>query len=214
MLVLLLTWGQQGLPSHISYSLCSPWGIKEHLLQQRSSQNAGRFAQTNMCSSKFKYLDWKGSKWVSPSQSVPSLQEYTLKKLTSLVLQLPPNTTMGRVLQTVLHDENKFYSTLCMPWECLLPCTSLKGKGKTTRKKSTEGCSNKEFSHSQNSISLHCHAAQLILTHTATGFLWIFKGAEMLQSWGGGEKIHSLLSQTKTTYQGLASGLNTSLSSM
>lgn len=133
MLVLLLAWREQGLPSHISYSLCSPWGIKEHLPQQRSSQNAGRFAQTNMCSSKFNYLDWKRSKWVFPSQSVPSLQEYALQKWTSLVLQLPPNTSMGRVLQTVLHDEIKSYRTFCMPWECLLPCT-LKGKRKTTRK--------------------------------------------------------------------------------
>lgn len=134
MLVLLLTWRQQGLPSHISYSFCS-WGIKEHLPQQRSSQNAGRFAQTNMCSSKFKYLNWKGSKWVSPSsQSVPSLQEYAMKKWTSLVLQLPPNASMGRVLQTVLHDENKSYSTLSMPRECLPPCTSLEGKGKAIRK--------------------------------------------------------------------------------
>lgn len=90
----------------------------------------------------------------------------------------------------------------------------LEGKRKNHKKKGTEGYSNKAFSHSQNSISLHCHAAQLILTHTATGFLWIFKGAEMLQSWGEGKKIHSLLSQTKTTYQGLAPGLNTSLSSV
>lgn len=134
MLVLLLTWREQGLSSQISYSCCSPWGIKEHLPQERSSQNAGRFAQTNMCSSKFKYLNWKGSKWVSPSQSVPSLQEQALKKWTSLVLQLPPNTSMGRVLQTVLHDENESYSTLCIPWKCLFPCTCWKGKGKTTRK--------------------------------------------------------------------------------
>lgn len=134
MLVLLLTWRQQGLPSHISYSFCSPRGIKEHLPQQRSSQNAGGSAQTNMCSSKFQYLNWKGPKWVSPSQSVPSLQEYALKKWTSLVLQLPPHASMGRVLQTVLHDENKPWSTLCVPWECLLSCISLKGKGKTTRK--------------------------------------------------------------------------------
>lgn len=60
----------------------------------------------------------------------------------------------------------------------------LEGERKNHKKTSTEGYSNKAFSHSQNSISLHCHAAQLILTHTATGFLWIFKGAEMLQSWG------------------------------
>lgn len=100
----------------------------------------------------------------------------------------------------------------------------LEGERKNHKKTSTEGYSNKAFSHSQ--MSLHCHAAQLILTYPATGFLWIFKGAEMIQSWGkktpkkqttnknSPRKPHSLLSQTKTTYQGLAAGLNTSLSSM
>lgn len=89
----------------------------------------------------------------------------------------------------------------------------LEGERKTTRKKAQKATVIRHF-HNQNSISLHCHTAQLILTHTAAGFLWIFKGAEMLQSWEGKKKTHSLLSQTKTTYQGLASGLNTSLSSV
>lgn len=77
----------------------------------------------------------------------------------------------------------------------------LEGERKSHKKTSTEGYSNKAFSHSQ--MSLHCHAAQLILTYPATGFLWIFKGAEMLQSWGkkNPKKTNNKQKLTKKTPQ-------------
>lgn len=66
------------------------------------------------------------------------------------------------------------------------PCAHpLEQKRKNHKKTCTEDYTGKGFSHMLKAhISLHCHAAQLILSYAPTGFLWIFKGIEMLQSRG------------------------------